>query len=258
MAAPPKAFCGVLSAPAMGRGRPVAVAVLGLRSRVWARPPGLRFRLTRYARQCAPLSRRLPPSAPPSRALASARRRSGLRWALPVGFASVRPAPPVGRAPRPSLGGLAARCPPGLPPRCGAPAAPVPRAVSLARPCPAGCCGLPLVALAPLRARPLRPVGLGRPSRAAPRFGPARCGGPLRRFAPCPRSSRAGAVRACGPPCVAPRPRVSGVGVFRPLRRAASPVPRLYSIQQMGQRPRRLTHRRFNKTAIYFVESSLR
>ena len=170
------------------------------------------------------------------------------RWRRPAvarGFAGPCPsaAPPCGplrlsgALPRPSLGGLAARCPPGLPPRCGAPAAPVPRAVSLARPCPAGCCGLPLVALAPLRARPLRPVGRGRPSRAAPRFGPARCGGPLRRFAPCPRSSRAGAVRACGPPCVAPRPRVSGVGVFRPLRRAASPAPRPYSIQTNGPAP---------------------
>lgn len=38
-----------------------------------------------------------------------------------------------------------------------------------------------------------------RPSRAAPRFGPAGCGPPLRACGPCPRSSRAGAFAGLRP-----------------------------------------------------------
>lgn len=185
----------------------------------------------------AALSSRLPPLAPPFRALARARRSSGLRWALPGGFPAARPAPAIARPPRPSLGGLAARCPPGLPPRCGAPAAPVPSSRALAAGLPCGALRASSGRPGPSPGAPLRPPGRAGRRRPAPRFGPARCGGPLRRCAPCPRSSRAGAVRACGPPCVAPRPRVSGVGVFRPLRRAASPAPRPYSIQTNGPAP---------------------
>ena len=169
-------------------------------------------------------------SAPPSRALASARRRSGLRWALPVGCASVRPASPVGRAPRPSLGGLAARCPPGLPPRCGAPAAPVPRAVSLARPCPAGCCGPPCVG-----GRPLRLSGRGLCARWAggvPR-------GPLLASARAATAARCGASRlALAPPARAlcgpsarpfPRRARASLGLGCSAAAAAAyPVPRLY------------------------------
>ena len=191
----------------MGRGRPVAVAVLGLRARVWARPPGLRSRLTRYARQCAPLSRRLPPSAPPSRALASARRRSGLRWALPVGCASVRPAPPVGRAAAPVARGPCRPLPAGAPfalRRSGCPGA------SGRVPCPALPCGL-------LRASVGRPCAS--PGAAFAPGGPGASLAGRSSLRPGPLRRPAAALRAL--PSLLPRGRCAGL---RPALFRAAPA----------------------------------
>lgn len=218
-AAPP------LSRRAASRGCVPCAAVAA--PRVLSAPPWwgrvrARWRFSASGRACG---RALPASASASRGMrrGAAPSRSGFRprprgpagrWPRPAvarGFAGPCPSAPPPRGPlrlsapprRPSLGGLAARCPPPLP--CAAAAAPgasVPRAVSLAGPCPAGRCGPPCGG-----GRPLGRSGRGlcarwagwRPSRAAPRFGPAGCGPPLRRFAPCPRSSRAGAFAGLRP-----------------------------------------------------------
>lgn len=210
-----------LRAPLAG-ARPGAVAVLGLRARVWARPPGLRFRLTRYAARCGALSLRLPPSAPwPCGPLASARRRSGLRWALPVGSASARPAPPVGAAAPPVARGPRRPLPASAPlRRCGGSG----RVGASGRvPCRALPCG-PLraalrgwSALGPLRARPLRPVGrvaslAGRSSLRPGGLRPAAAGlRPLPSLLPRWRF-RGPAARSF----TRPRQRVLGLGLPRP------------------------------------------
>ncbi len=132
-------------------------------------------------------------------------------------------------------------------PRCPPPA-------PLLRACPAGRCGLPPVALGPLRARP-----------CALRAGRV-VGGPLLASARPAAAGRCGAARLalapparalCGPAArpVSRRARASlGLGCSARCggRRPLLPVPTRY--KQMGQRPRRHTRRRFNKTAIYFVE----
>ena len=73
-----------------------------------------------------------------------------------------------------------------------------------------------------------------RPSRAAPRFGPAGCGPPLRRFAPCPRSSRAGAFAGLRPALSRARasaflglalPRPAGLGFLPPAEMSPTPGP---------------------------------
>lgn len=239
--------------------------------------------LPRYAARCGALSLRLPPSAPwPCGPLASARRRSGLRWALPVGSASARPAPPVGAAAPPVARGPRRPLPASAPlRRCGGSG----RVGASGRvPCRALPCG-PLraalrgwSALGPLRARPLRPVGrvaslAGRSSLRPGGLRPAAAGlRPLPSLLPRWRF-RGPAARSF----TRPRQRVLGLGLPRPAGLGfpppaeMSPTPgpshpggetanglRLYLIRKKGQRPLSHTRRRFNKTTIYFVESSLR
>lgn len=197
-----------------------------------------------------------PPARPRGRCRRPAVAR-GFAGPCPAGSPPRGPLRLSGALPRPSLGGLAARCPPSLPSAAAAaPGGPVPRAVSLARPSPPGRCGPPCGGGRPLgrlRGRPLRPVGRGASLAGRSSLRP---GGLRAAAAGLSALALAPPARALCGPAARPFPRRAraslGLG-FRPLRRAvASRYAPDTKKRASAQRP---PSPRFNKTAIYFVES---